>query len=427
MLDLNPVYNYYSSVYAPKTQQTKYDSHKTSELKTVYNNMVKVNTNSPLFSVKVNESMQNYAIGLKSAAISLRNVSAFLVDDEEQAFSKLMTQSSDPQTITGNIITDDYDKLPEQLEFKVQSLAKGQLNEGEFLGSADLDVIPGAYSFSMHSADTHHIFNFNVQPNDTNLQVQQKLASTINNANIGLDAFTQQSGNLTRIIIESQDTGTDDVDGEGMLFSFQDSGGRMTGIVDTFGMNNVLQYPSDANFTINDMPQTSSSNDIVINKMVEVELLKESDEPVQLSFVPDTSDVIEKIKEFAGSYNQIIDIADTNSATQRGAKKLMHEVQGIANRHQSSLESVGLNLNAEGRMVTDDALLSQSVRNGEIQKMFQDLSGFREAITSKTEDISLDPMNYVDKTVITYPHPGHEFNNPYMPSMYSGMLYNYYV
>jgi flagellar hook-associated protein 2 len=78
-------------------------------------------------------------------------------------------------------------------------------------------------------------------------------------------------------------------------------------------------------------------------------------------------------------------------------------------------------------MVADDALLSQSVTDGQVQQLFGDLSQFRVDIEAKTKDISLDPMNYVDKTVVTYPNPGHTFANPYMPSIYSGMLYNQYV
>jgi flagellar hook-associated protein 2 len=146
-----------------------------------------------------------------------------------------------------------------------------------------------------------------------------------------------------------------------------------------------------------------------------------------MAFVPDTDDIVDKLKSFADSYNKVIDIANDNADTERGAKKLLHEVQGIANRHQSALEAVGLGVDESGHMVPDDALLSQSVSNGSATELFSDISGFKEDIMGKTEDISLDPMSYVDKTVITYPNPGRTFNNPYMPSMYSGMLYNYYV
>lgn len=425
MLDLNPVYNYYSTVYSPKSQ-TKYDSHKRSELKTVYNNMVKVNTKSPLFKVKVNDSMQNYAIGLKSAAIGLQHFAEFLSDKDEDAFSKLTALSSDSSVVSGSVITTDYSSLPESLQFTVDELAKNQINVGQSLSSDELDIESGAYSFTIKTNGRSYGFNLKVKPEDTNLRVQSRLANFINQADIGIDAYVQQNGTRSHLVLESQDTGTENTRND-LLFSIEDTPAHTFGLVEEFQLDTVSQYPSDAIFTINNMEQTSSSNNIAINKMVEIELKKPSQEPVTLSFVPDTEDIIEKVKEFANSYNNVIDIANENSDSQRGAKKLLHEVQGIAYRHHSTLEAVGLNIGEDGRMTTDDALLSQSVGNGEVQQLFGDLSGFRSDINMKTEEISLDPMNYVDKTVITYPNPGHTFSNPYMPSIYSGMLYNYYV
>ncbi len=128
-LDLNPVYNYYSTtVY--NTTQSKYDSHKASDLKKVYNNMVKNNTKSPLFKVKVSEKMQDYAIGLKSAAIGLQNFSELLSDKEEDAFSKLMAVSEDPSVVSGSIITTDYNSVPASLDVDVSQLATTQINTG---------------------------------------------------------------------------------------------------------------------------------------------------------------------------------------------------------------------------------------------------------------------------------------------------------
>ena len=188
----------------------------------------------------------------------------------------------------------------------------------------------------------------------------------------------------------------------------------------------MKQYPTDAHFTINQTEQTASSNNIAINKMVEIELKETTKDPVTLRFVPDTDDILKKVQHFADAYNQILTIAESNSE-QIGAKKLLHELKGIANKNISSLESVGLTISDDGHMGKDDALIVQSVSNGEIQSFFKDLSGFQADLLDKTEQISLDPMSYVDQTVISYPNPKHAFSNPYMPSIYSGMLYNYYA
>lgn len=425
MLDLNPVYNYYSTAYAPQ-KQTKYDSHKRSELKSVYNNMVKNNTKSPLFKIKMNDSTQEYALGVKSAAIGLKNFSEFLADKEENAFSKLTAVSKDWDALSASVITNDYDSLPKSLQFRVDQLAKPQVNEGTTVNSNDLDISQGNHSFIIRTKGRSYSFNLAVKDKDTNLLVQSRVANFINQASIGIDAYVKKEGNHSQLILESDDTGSQDTNNRA-IFTIQDDYNDTKGLVHEYQLDNISQYPSDALFTINNMEQTSSSNNIAINKMVEIELKKTTSSPVTVSFVPDTQDIVNKMKEFADTYNHIISIGQEHSKEQRGAKKLLHELQGITSRHQSVLESVGLNINDEGYMIPDEALLSQSVAKGEVQQLFSDLSGFKEDLEDKTDAISLDPMNYVDKTVVTYPNTKRVFTNPYVPSIYSGMLFNYYI
>ena len=35
-------------------------------------------------------------------------------------------------------------------------------------------------------------------------------------------------------------------------------------------------------------------------------------------------------------------------------------------------------------------------------------------------------MQYVEKTIVAYKNPGHNFPAPYAASAYSGMMFNYY-
>ena len=46
---LNTVYNHFMTTYAPQGTNTKYDTHKKSELRGVYNSIVKLNKDAPLF------------------------------------------------------------------------------------------------------------------------------------------------------------------------------------------------------------------------------------------------------------------------------------------------------------------------------------------------------------------------------------------
>ena len=423
MLNLNPVYNYYSSVYQPQ-KQTKYDSHKTSELKNIYNTMIKINQKSPLYKVKMNENTQQYAIGLKSAAIGLRNFSTFLSDDEVDAFSKLTAASSNIRALEAQVVTSDYASMPESMTFSIDKLATTQQNASDMVLSDHLDTNVGKHTFSIKTEDSNYGFNFNVKEGDNNEIILNRMSNFLNQTDVGINAYVRYDGNRCQLVLESDTTGTDGTSND-MIFQIYDNNGN--GIISDYKLDHVTRYPEDAVFSINQMQQHSSSNNIAINQMVEIELKQVTQDDVTVKFIPDNEDIIQKMNDFVDSYNNVVDLALEREDSQIGAKKLLHEIKGITNRYYSHLESVGLIVNDNGRITTDEALLSQNIANGNVKELFSDISGFKHDLIQKTSSISLNPMNYVDKTVITYPNPGRTFNNAYLPSIYSGMMFNYYA
>lgn len=65
---------------------------------------------------------------------------------------------------------------------------------------------------------------------------------------------------------------------------------------------------------------------------------------------------------------------------------------------------------------------------GKFQEIFGSNGSLGSNITGQLKDIAMNPMKYIeDKVVVVYPNPQKEnFANPYMTSMYSGMLFNLY-
>ena len=72
---LNTVYNNYLAAYSPR-QLTKYDTHKKSELRSVYNSIVKLNKDAPWYLPTTNKDTQHYAVSLKENARELHNAIA---------------------------------------------------------------------------------------------------------------------------------------------------------------------------------------------------------------------------------------------------------------------------------------------------------------------------------------------------------------
>ena len=58
---MNTVYNNYLTTYASR-QITKYDTHKKSELRSVYNSIVKLNKDTPWYLPTTNKDTQHYAV-----------------------------------------------------------------------------------------------------------------------------------------------------------------------------------------------------------------------------------------------------------------------------------------------------------------------------------------------------------------------------
>ena len=64
---ISSVYNYYLATYGSQ-MVGRNDTHKKSELRDVYNSMVKSSRKTPLYKIENTERVQKYAIDLKETA-----------------------------------------------------------------------------------------------------------------------------------------------------------------------------------------------------------------------------------------------------------------------------------------------------------------------------------------------------------------------
>ena len=132
--NLTNVYNFYMTTYAPKSS-TPYDTHKKSELRSVYNSIVKMNKESPLFILDTSKESREFAVGIKENARELRNTIASLGGlDEEEMLNKKVAYSSNTEIATAKYVgskkpDDDFPSY----EVEVNHLASTQVNLGKFL------------------------------------------------------------------------------------------------------------------------------------------------------------------------------------------------------------------------------------------------------------------------------------------------------
>ena len=420
MLNLNNIYNHYSSQLVTPKQSSKFRSHEPQALKNVYKNMIKLNQNSPLYKFSFSDATQIYAISIKEAALSLEAESLALGGHTENLVDEMMVVSSNENVLYASLNSNDTGDLPNKLSIKVESLASGQTNVGTYLPSGESSFTTGSYSFGITTERNQYTFSLSIREEDTNLQIQENLADSINTNNIGIHASIRNNRieGTSALVLRSTTTG---LPAEDDLFFHFDETYLEDDITSILGIDNVESKPTNARFYINDDLHTSISNRISLNQALDIDLLSTSDSPVTVSLVPDSTKTSDRLDNFLHSYNQLVDLS-RSGIDNKGATRLFRDVTSITRHNQKILSSAGLTTDENGYLTS-----SAEIDSAQIRSLFEDSSSFRKDIKRITEKMSLNPLNYIDKVVITYPNTTGTYPNPYCPAKYSGLLFNDYA
>lgn len=427
------VYNHYLTTYAP-SGTGKYDTHKKSDLRNIYNSIVKLNKDAPICLIDTSKETRSFAIGLKEEARSLHHAIASLSDvDENEMLNKRIAYSSNEDIASAVYIGDSSqsDTAP-SFELEVQNLASSQLNMGSYLPSKSMELPEGAYSFDIGINDVSYEFQFQITKEDTNQSLQEKLSRLITNANIGVKAevFEDGEGNSS-LQISSLATGLpEDRD---FIFRISDEhSSKSRGVVEYLGLGDITRKASNAEFTLNGSPRSAMSNSFTIDKTYELTLRGTSREEGDVSHIglkKDTESLSENIHSLIGSYNEFLKNAHeytAGSQTHGGSERLLREMKGIASLYTNELDAIGLSVNDDGSILVDNKQLTESAESDDARELFASVKDFSNSVMRKSRQIALNPMEYAHKVVVAYKNPGKGFTNPYITSQYSGMLFNSY-
>ncbi len=425
-MDYN-VYNYLLTNYAPKSM-TKYDAHKSSELRSVMKSIVKITQSSPVYLVNLSEAKQEYALNIKDAAISLNNTLKMLAEDsKENIFAQRKASSSMEEQVTAKIVTEDYERLPEEPEIKVNSLATTQVNLGNEYYSSGKGLSAGTYRFRISVNEDNYDFQYNIRKDANHKEVIEGLSSFINKAKIGLTATpVSRSADKIMMRLESDMTGAP---GGNCIFNLEDKvnspGDR--GIVSYYNLDNVVSYPKNASFELNGEEKSTMSNAFTLGRSLEITMHEIGEESAKISYIPDSDKILTGVRSIIDSYNKFVDSTLEYSKKSDQQPKLLQEFRRLMSPFQSEMESAGITFDEKGYMQMDDSLAVQAAQEGDLEKLFGKDSRLNQRLQNKNEEIKINPMDYVDKILVSYPNfgkPPRGFS--YITSLYSGMLFNYY-
>lgn len=431
---INNAITYYVSTYN-NGSVSKYDTHKKSELREVYNNMLKINKKSPLYKLASTDTVKQYAIDLKETARQIKYVAANLTDEDGNisGSSKKKAISSNNKVAIAKYIGESSDKsdVIDDIELNVMKLASPQVNVGNFLQPDSYGLPKGPYSFDLSIGDYTYEFQFNVKSNDTNLDIQQRLSRLINKSNVGVQAeVIENATSHTALQITSDATGVSSYSNRGLTFAIVDTPGEENGdAVKFLGLDRVYEEPSNAIFTINGIEKSSASNTISIPDQFEIELVGTSVEGdnTLIGLKPDFDALVENLNEFIETYNGTVDFARNKMSDTYESGQFYRDISNIAKNYKHSLDASGFTVLPDGHLQLEESLLTQAAREGTLTENLSKLNQFKNSLVRKSENISLNPVQYIDKKMIAYPHPTRNMPSPYVTSMYSGFLFNGYI
>ncbi len=427
---LNTVYNHFMTTYAPSGTNTKYDTHKKSELRNVYNSIVKLNKESPLFLIDSSSQTQEFAVGLKESSRTLKNIiSSLSIDGGADLLSKKAISSSNEDIVTASYTgkIDEFEEVP-SFEIEIKQLAKSQQNIGNFLPENGMDLKSDTYSFDIHSRGIDYEFQFNINDGDTNRLIEEKLARLISKSNIGLQASTihDNNGNIA-LKLESTETGLRE-DAETLFHVSDNKTSKKTGAVDYFGINRTNQYPCNSSFILNGEERNTLSNRFTIDQAFELSLngVSPKGEPSSIGLKTDIESITENISSLVEGYNSFLQKTAAYLDRQPYSERVIQEMTNISSLYGNDLESIGLLVEDDGHISLDKNLLQQTAQEEDALDRFKSIRSFTGNILNKTNQISLNPMQYAQKTIVAYKNPGHSSASPYITSNYSGMMFSSY-
>ncbi len=438
------IYDHYLTTYRHRSKnnnnnQTKGNkrvartvTHNQDELKSVYSAIQWKNRFAPLYMNEPAPKSIAYAVHLKESAQDLKQTINSLSEENGELFS-IKTAYSDNEALASvdYVSEDSVEDAPNSFDLKIESFASPQVNTGKYLDAdAPVGLEPDSYSFDILTNRLHYELQFVVGRGETHSSLQNKLARLINNSDLGVSAKVLEKDGQTALEITSDSIGKP-FNNKNHFTITEESTSYRKGVADYLGLNDSIKSATNAVYTVNGSEGSSYSNMFDVYGAYHITLHPENADNVnrvKIGLYPDAESLSYNIETFVDGYNNFLkdaapDLGDEEDNNDTGSlapltRLLTNDMGKFLKAHSRDLAQYGISIN-------DDATLDYSkVENMADPSM---LRSFGSHVLRKLNSISLDPMEYVDRRICAYSNPSTSYINPYMTSIYTGMLFNLYT
>ena len=229
--------------------------------------------------------------------------------------------------------------------------------------------------------------------------------------------------------IESTRVGIDYGQSSKVFSISESSGSRNSGAVDYLGIDYIAREAAIAEFKVNGVEATASSNTFILQNDYEITLHGISENEGQTTTIgvkPDTEALQENISNLIGGYNNFIRSMSEYRESQQRSRQLTRDMGKIAGFYQEQMNKLGISPNEDGTLSLDGEKLNEAVALEESPEAISSLKLFSQSVLRKSDQIALNPISYVNKVIVAYKNPSHTLYSPYVTSAYAGLMFNNY-
>lgn len=411
----------------PVKRGVLYQTRNRGELKKVYDSIVSLSNRSPFYKIDISQENQEYAIGIKETALELKARLKRIQEPDNSCFQSKTVSVSDKNILSAVLLNENTEVLPDQIEITVNSLANVQINKGKELLNASFALPVGGHDFTATVSEETYPITYYHNNRMSNQDALKNMADLITQSVPGISATVEMGStkDYSRLVIVSDMAGRF---GE-KEFSFEDDETFGEGIVDFFGMNRIDKASSSSDFVLNGMEKQTATNNFTLENTLHILLNNSGEKPVTLEITHDSDKILSAVELVISTYNDIIGLAKERIQDQGhySASKLISEMKSLQSAYSEEILACGIIPQEDGTLKIDDSLAVTAAKDGGMESLFTRETGFMARLLDKSVAIAINPMDYLEKIIVLYPNSEKAFySNPYVTSMYSGMLFNSY-
>lgn len=424
--------------YSKNKRSSRYATHDASELQSLYSSIQWKNRFAPLYLTEPSPQSIAYAVHLKESANNLKQTISALSGDDNDMFSMKSAYSDNESLASVEYESEDAEgEIPSDFVLEVESFASPQVNTSKYMRvNQPVALAPDSYSFDIITNKLHYELQFNVNEGETHNDLQKKLARLINNSDIGVSAKVVESHGYSALKITSDAYGLP-YQGERHFTITDENTSYNKGVVDYLGLNKSIKEASNAIYSINGEEESSYSNSFQVHGAYHITLHPENikadssssdnitaqseaaqpkkNTSAKIGLYPDAESLSNNIEAFVEGYNQFLNGVLNEESEKPFTKLLSNDLHKFLKLQSHNLEQYGISINEDATL---DYEKTEDITNADAIK------GFGTHILRKLNAISLDPMEYIDRRICAYPNPNAAYPNPYVTSIYTGMLFN---